>query len=980
MKNVADICALAPLQQLMLAQSLSGRDVGLLVQQFHCTLGGKLDSALLRQAIEAVIRRHPLLRVCFAWEKLKKPVQVVREHVQVPWAEHDWRDGPPAEVAGRLKVFLADDRRAGFDLTEAPLSRFHLIRTADDAWRFIWTCHHLVLDGWSAAVVIRDILLAYDRIDRRQAIDWEPAGAFADYLRWLVAQDRADADQFWKRQLHDLPAPSQLPGRHTGPDQQPIDAPGHHALTARLDSGATAGLQRLAGHGHVSLGVVIQAAWTVLLGHYLEATDVVFGMAVSGRPPQVARVESLVAPLANNVPRRVAFNWDDRLSELLSRLQQLQSEAQPYEYCPLDQIARAAEVSVERRLFESLIVIENYPLGDTGTGQAGAVAISDFHGSATSNLPLSLVVIPGRELELRLLYDAGRYPADRMKPLLNQLVTLLAGMARTPEARLCELVLATGGDSADSNLRHDEFQVLDRFGRAAPVGLPGAIWSTGPDSRPLGYRGVREADGTLSWLGRTDAALVVDRYGVDPREVTAVLTLHPFVKTAIVVPRANPQGVRQLAAFVVPSADAQTVIESGQHALLLEQLRRFLADRMPEPMVPRIWRALEALPRHQSGDVDLDRLPVAFRPRSAVAPPYLAPRDLPEERLCAIWSELLGVEPVGIEDDFFDLGGHSSMAVALAARIEEVFQRRLPLASVFEQPTVARLAELLRRQPGGFPETPLVPIRADGTHAPLFCVHPAGGTVLCYVELARHLAPEIPVYGLQALGLDGLSAPLDSIPAMAAAYTQAMKSVQPVGPYHLCGWSTGGIIAFEIARQLDAAGDEAALVMLFDSAIPREEEQFDEQDLAMLLGFLFPGDDLANIRQLDRQQQLEAFQRRAERANLLFASESASQVARIYDVFQANMKAVAEYRPAPLHQPIILVRASQQVTPMHADPFLGWQPWAAAGIEVLDVSSAHLAMFQQPGVAEVAKLLNERLAASSLTASPEITAAGAARR
>jgi thioesterase domain-containing protein len=243
----------------------------------------------------------------------------------------------------------------------------------------------------------------------------------------------------------------------------------------------------------------------------------------------------------------------------------------------------------------------------------------------------------------------------------------------------------------------------------------------------------------------------------------------------------------------------------------------------------------------------------------------------------------------------------------------------------------------------------------------LFCVHPAGGTVLCYLELARNLDGDLPVYGLQAQGLDGIATPLESVAAMAAAYIAAMKSVQPAGPYQVCGWSTGGIIAFEIARQLTAAAEEVPVVVLFDSAIPRDGEAFDEKDLVSLLGMLFPDEDLSGIQELDRQQQLEAFQARAERAQLLFAGAPTSQVARIYDVLQAGMKAVSEYRPGPLRTPLTIIRAAGQATPMHADPLLGWEPWANAGAVVEDVTCTHLEMFQQPGIRQVAAILNRCL-------------------
>jgi thioesterase domain-containing protein/acyl carrier protein len=543
-------------------------------------------------------------------------------------------------------------------------------------------------------------------------------------------------------------------------------------------------------------------------------------------------------------------------------------------------------------------------------------------------------------------------------------------MAGNFTAKLGELALIQEQDEARLAVQSGKPgpRVHDMAGRLAPPGLPGEIWTitahaaTGGGLRPTGYRGVRHADGAIECLGRKDAPARIGGYSVDPAEVAAVLRLHPLVVESAVVTQA-PQGEPQLAAFVVPSADAATAITARGHGLLLEQLRRFVSDRLPEPMVPRAWRILDALPRDACGAIEVHRLPPACRARPAAAGQYHPPGDALEERLCGIWSEILGIDPVGTSDRFFDLGGDSTLVVALAARLEAEFGRRLPLARMLGQPTVKRLADCLRRRPNGA-EQVLVPIRPSGTRPPLFCVHPAGGTLFCYLELAAHLQTEIPLYGLQAQGIDGELEPHDSVEAMAAAYAPALKKIQPGGPYQLCGWSTGGLIAFELARQLQAAGDEVSRLILFDAAIPRPGETFDENDLAALLGLLFPDEHPQRIehpRQLPLEEQLVEFQRRSQRAQLLLSDASSSQVQRIYEVFQANMKAVVSYLPSAFPGRLTLIRATQRATPMHDDPLLGWGPWAAGGIEVYEVPCGHLTMFQQPAVRQVAEILEKCL-------------------
>jgi thioesterase domain-containing protein len=215
---------------------------------------------------------------------------------------------------------------------------------------------------------------------------------------------------------------------------------------------------------------------------------------------------------------------------------------------------------------------------------------------------------------------------------------------------------------------------------------------------------------------------------------------------------------------------------------------------------------------------------------------------------------------------------------------------------------------------------------------------------------------------LQAQGIDGALAPHTTIEAMASHYIRAMKSAQAAGPYRVCGWSTGGIIAFEIARQLRDAGDEVGLVALFDAGIPRPGENFGEADIAPMLGMMFPGEDpekLKALQSLPAAEQLEYFRGRAEMAQLLVDGAGAAQAQRIFEVFQANMQAAVQYQPEAIDARVTLFRAADDGTPMHADPVLGWGPWAE--VEVIPTIGSHLTMFQSPAVEELARLLDARL-------------------
>ena len=442
-----------------------------------------------------------------------------------------------------------------------------------------------------------------------------------------------------------------------------------------------------------------------------------------------------------------------------------------------------------------------------------------------------------------------------------------------------------------------------------------------------------------------------------------LLAAHPLVRDVAVIDWHNPRHEGRPTAYVAPAAEAKTLLDSDQHVLLLEQLRTFLAERLPKEQIPRII-ALERLPRREDGRIAEEDLPAPTQPRPIALGECVAPRDAIEEQLAAIWSELLGVVPVGVNDRFSDLGGRSVLALSLMTRIEEQFGRKLPIVALYHEPTIAHLAEWLRRPSGSGEQTPLVPIRARGSRRPLFCVHPAGGTVFCYVPLASYLGEDQPVYGVQAQGTDGQQAPHATVAEMAVSYAKAIRAEQPQGPYRVCGWSTGGIIAFEVAQRLREQGADVELLALFDAGMPAARgKAFDQEDVLQMLLMLFPGqsrEELAALQQASPDEQLAYFQRCAELAQLLLAGAAGGHARHVYDVFQANVQAISEYQPQPWPGKITLFRAATASTPMHKDPLLGWGPWACA-VSVQEVPGSHVDMFREPALATLAAALKRCL-------------------
>ncbi|HSF42699.1 MAG TPA: non-ribosomal peptide synthase/polyketide synthase [Thermoanaerobaculia bacterium] len=536
--------------------------------------------------------------------------------------------------------------------------------------------------------------------------------------------------------------------------------------------------------------------------------------------------------------------------------------------------------------------------------------------------------------------------------------------------------------------------VLDSRMKPVPIGVAGELYLTGPGlargyhGRPemtaeafvpnpftvrtgerlyrTGDRVRRLPDGRLEFLGRVDRQVKVRGFRIEPGEIEAALARHPAVSEAAALVREERPGDRRLVAYVVP--------REGDP--LPAELRAFLRDLLPEYMVPSRFVVLERLPVLPNGKVDLQSL---ARERGAEETSKgVAPRNPWEAALAEIFAEVLGLESVGVEDDFFDLGGHSLLAVGLVARIEKRFGRKLPLATLFEGPTVEQVA-LRLFEPSRFAAwSPLVAMHPEGLKPPFFCVHPVGGGVTGYYRhLMRHLGPDQPFYGLQARGLEeqvGLRHP--SIEEMASEYVGALRSVQPHGPYLLGGASYGGWVAFEMAQQLTREGEQIALLALFDAAAPKrletngpEEEEALPDPAIQSYGMahamaVIAGKELRlsfeELRDLPLEEMLALVLERAREAGLADETIDVPWLVRYQKSFNERLRSGAQYRAQPYEGRIDLFRPTgapeaEAAEPVaEEDPTLGWNAVASAGVAVHRFSGTHANMFLEPYVIDLA--------------------------
>ena len=390
-------------------------------------------------------------------------------------------------------------------------------------------------------------------------------------------------------------------------------------------------------------------------------------------------------------------------------------------------------------------------------------------------------------------------------------------------------------------MEHQSVHVLDADLRVCPPWVPGDLYiggiglalgywrdeaktaasfvihpTTGERLYRTGDTGRYLADGEIEFLGRKDFQVKIQGYRVECAEVEAALLTAPEVDATIVSAAADSAGTRHLVAYVV--------LKRGVSGVDLEALRQRVRAILPAYMVPTYFVPLDKLPLSENGKVLRSALPKPdFAARGAGEHAYAPPQGETETAVAQLWRAVLGVEQVGREDNFFALGGSSFAGMRLAARLEERFGRRVSFAMLTSHPTVARLAQALHASADGDHETILTRIRIGGDDPPLFCIHPIGGSVMCYAALAQFLPPGPAIYGIRAPGLfSEAEDPLSSIGAMADRYILEIRAIQSHGPYRLLGWSLGGLVVREMACRLTLLGEELELAAMIDSAVPED--------------------------------------------------------------------------------------------------------------------------------------------------------------
>ncbi|PMB42624.1 non-ribosomal peptide synthetase [Fischerella thermalis CCMEE 5330] len=549
-----------------------------------------------------------------------------------------------------------------------------------------------------------------------------------------------------------------------------------------------------------------------------------------------------------------------------------------------------------------------------------------------SLLPDQLTTIPiGRSIDNTLVYVLN----SRLQP--------------TPVGVVGELYI--GGDGLAKGYLHRPELTQERF--IDNPFVPGSkLYKTGDLVRYLN-------DGNLEYLGRCDRQVKIRGFRVELGEIEAAIAKHPSIRESVVIAQDHNPKDQRFIAYVVTKQDID-----------IPQLSNYLQEKLPNYMVPSALVILDALPLTPNGKVDKLALPTDDVIRSQAIASFVAPRNFTELTLVKIWENLLNTSPIGATDNFFDLGGHSFLAVRLMAQIYDQFGHNLPLSTLFENPTIEKLAAIVNQPFYENSGSHLVAIQSSGNKIPFFCMHGAGGGIRNYFNLSRRLGEDYPFYALED-NPDQDEPEIISVEETATRYLEEIRQVQPHGPYLLGGFCYGGVLAFEMAQQLQRQGQTVGLLVVIDAILPETGVKPGEDDDAKFLLRMAESIKTNNnidfsvgfdeLRGLPLNEQLHLVNKKA---NFIFSDTEIKDFLRYYKLFKSHVQAMRDYVPQVYPDSMTLFRAKEEL--VHdfesaefntSDPWLGWGKYSRQPIQVIEVPGDHFSMFVEPHIQELAKQL-----------------------
>lgn len=443
LKNkIEDIYELTPMQQGMLFHTLYEEDSDAYIEQFCYDLEGELDADAFEKAWNEVVKRHGVLRTSFQYKGISKPVQIVNKSITLPWENLDWSNLNTEEIESEFKKFIKADRAKSFSMESAPLMRCTLIKLNDQLYKFIWSFHHILMDGWSYPVIQKEVFAFYEAFKMNTTAELSTPVSFKQFIVWLNSTDKESAERFWKNELKDFGSPTPMIfNKNSKTKSSEKDADEIKDIEIKFNEELTSNLNNFVKINKLTLNSVIQGIWAFILSKYRNEKDVMFGGTVSGRNPLLNGIESMVGLFINTLPVRVNISDDSKVLDWLKDLQLKQIERDQYSYSALVDIQEWSEIPRGTKLFENILVFENYPVDKTLEEGIAGIKIKDLKAFERTNFPLTLLIAPGNELNIHIAFETSKFSDDFIQNILSSFESITEQIITNPDVKLSELKL-----------------------------------------------------------------------------------------------------------------------------------------------------------------------------------------------------------------------------------------------------------------------------------------------------------------------------------------------------------------------------------------------------------------------------------------------------------------------------------------------------------------------------------------------------------
>ena len=618
-RNLEDMYPLTPMQQGLLFHTLLTPATGVYIPQIALTLEGELDSAALQRAWRQTMARYTVLRTSFYWEAHEEPFQVVWRQVELPWAEHDWRSVPDHEQTSRLQALLEHDRTTGFALHIPPLMRLALVRKGDHRYQMIWSYHHLILDGWSAGIILQDVFSHYAAPSSSSL----PVRPYSDYIAWLRQQDETASKAFWQSYLKDVTQATDIP--LLVPSQAHQVEPQWDEQQVVVAADDLTILRAFAQQHQLTLNTCVQGAFGLLLSRYSDHPDVIFGATCAGRPPTLAGAASMAGLFINTLPVRVRVADAAPVAAWLQQLQAEHAAATAYEHTALMSIQEWSGLPAGEPLFKSLLVFENYPVETGKLPRPTALQLKAVEVAEWTHFPLTLQVAANEILTLTAKYNRAQIDPDAMTRLLGHLKTVLIGLAAQPQRPVRDVPLLSMSERQHL-ARWNQTRQPYPLDRPLPDGFEAQVEKT-PDAIAvmaddpcLTYRDLNTQSNQL--------AHVLQGMGVGPESLVALCMQRSPAMVSAILATLKAGGAYVPLDPTYPRERLRWMLEDAQAMVLI-------TDRVTSPHLPPLPAGLQVIDVEH---INLSQQPVSNPVRSTT----------PDNRIYVIYTSGSTGRPKGV--------------------------------------------------------------------------------------------------------------------------------------------------------------------------------------------------------------------------------------------------------------------------------------------------------------------------------------------